>query len=116
MNLIPEDPWRLGLVEELINGADGKTRGAKVRVVSKTGRPSVLRRPIQHLYPLKVNEAPENDDNHMMGEDENGQNSVVSVCRHRPNRAAAIRARDQTATWISDSQIYYHVLCVCIDN
>ena len=52
----PRGLWRLGVVEELVNGVDGETRGAKVRVVSKTGRPSVLRRPIQHLYPSKLTE------------------------------------------------------------
>ena len=37
------------MVRRLVNAVDGETGGAKVRVVSKTGRPSVLRRPIQPL-------------------------------------------------------------------
>ena len=38
----PRGFWRLGVVEKLVNGVNGETRGAKVRVVSKTGRPFVL--------------------------------------------------------------------------
>ena len=41
--------WKLGIVEELIIGRDGVTRGAKLR----SGK-SVLERPIQHLYPLEL--------------------------------------------------------------
>ena len=79
----------------------------ELRVVSKTGRPSVLQHPIQHLYPLKLNrdDALENDVDRMI-EDEDGQNRVMSVCQPLLKRAAADRARTQITTWISDSQIY----------
>ena len=38
--------WRLGKVEELITGNDGETRGAKVKVLTKKGRPMYLNRPV----------------------------------------------------------------------
>ena len=50
----PRSLWRLGRVESTLQGTDGKIRGARVRVQSKTGRSTVLQRPIQHLYPLEV--------------------------------------------------------------
>ncbi len=50
----PRGLWRLGRIEGVLKSADGKIRGALVRTQSKTGRSTVLRRPIQHLYPLEV--------------------------------------------------------------
>ena len=46
--------WRLGKVEELITGKDGEIRGAKVKVLTKKGKPMYLNRPVQKLYPLEV--------------------------------------------------------------
>ena len=50
----PRGLWRLGRIEDLIQGADGKVRGVYVKVMSKKGYAKVLRRPIQHIYPLEV--------------------------------------------------------------
>ena len=47
----------MGKVETLINGADGHTRGAAVRVLSSGQHSSVLKRPIQRLYHLEVQAA-----------------------------------------------------------
>ena len=46
---LPRGFWKLGRVEEVISGQDGKIRA--VRLSSGTG---TLRRPIQLLYPLEV--------------------------------------------------------------
>ena len=46
--------WRLGKVEELLPSKDGVVRGAKVKMLTKKGRPLYLNRPIQKLYPLEV--------------------------------------------------------------
>ena len=51
--------WRLGVVEKLIVGVVGVTRGAHVQVISKTGRPTTLGRPIQLLLEVRVHDAPE---------------------------------------------------------
>jgi len=50
----PRGKWRIGKVESLVTGSDGCVRGAVVRVKSKRGRTSTLRRPVQRLYPLEV--------------------------------------------------------------
>ena len=41
--------WKIGIVDELIRGRDGVTRGARLRA----GK-SYLERAIQHLYPLEL--------------------------------------------------------------
>ena len=46
--------WKLAKAEELICGADGKTRAAVVKVASCTNRPVYLRRVVQHLIPIEV--------------------------------------------------------------
>ena len=38
----------------MIKSPDGKIRSASVRVLSKTGRSIVLKRPVQHLHPLEA--------------------------------------------------------------
>ena len=50
----PRGLWRLGRVVAVIHSEDGGVRAASVKVLSSTGRPTILRRPIQHLYPLEV--------------------------------------------------------------
>ena len=51
---VSREKWRLGKVEELITGKDGEIRGAKVKVLTKKGRPMYLNRPVQELHPLEV--------------------------------------------------------------
>ena len=45
--------WKTGIVEKLITGRDGVTRGAVVRLSSAKG-PVTLRCPLQLLYPLEM--------------------------------------------------------------
>lgn len=52
----PRGIWKLAKVERLITGADGLTRGAIIKVASSVGRPILLRRPLQLLYPLEVHQ------------------------------------------------------------
>ena len=47
--------WKVAIVERLVKGKDGVVRGASVRMVEK-GRPKVLNRPLQRLYPLEIRE------------------------------------------------------------
>ena len=46
--------WKLGLVEKLLTGLDGKPRGAVVRVHQRGNSTTLLRRPVQRLYPIEV--------------------------------------------------------------
>ena len=49
----PRAFWKLGKVEQPIEGQDGNVRGAVIQVNSNTGS-RVLRRPSQMLYPLEI--------------------------------------------------------------
>lgn len=73
---LPRSQWRLGRVEQLIPGADDCVRAAVVRVITKTGRPMTVKRPVQRLFPLEV-----------VSNVEQFQNEA-----RRPRRAAAINA------------------------
>ncbi|CAB4035659.1 retrovirus-related Pol poly from transposon [Paramuricea clavata] len=57
----PRVSWKIGRVEELITGKDDQVRGAAVKISSKGMKPGKLRRPIQALIPLEINDA-ENED------------------------------------------------------
>ena len=46
--------WKLGLVEQTIAGRDGQVRAAIVRVGDSGKGCKLLRRPLQHLYPLEI--------------------------------------------------------------
>ena len=50
----PRGFWKLGKVEDLVVGRDGQIRGAELRIHGKEGRTTMLRRPLQRLYPLEV--------------------------------------------------------------
>ena len=51
----PHGMWKLGRVERLIEGTDSLARGAVVKERSRN-RSAILKRPIQRLYPLEVND------------------------------------------------------------
>ena len=51
---LPRSQWTLGRVEQLIHGADDRVRAAVVKVISKSGRPVTMKRPVQRLFPLKI--------------------------------------------------------------
>ena len=59
----PKGMWWLGRIEDLLKGADGNVRRVytHVRVMSKR-HAKVLRRPIQHIYPLEVRSKPLDDE------------------------------------------------------
>jgi len=50
--------WKLALVTDLVKSRDGEVRGAVVRCASDGGRFTEIRRPIQKLYPVELNDAP----------------------------------------------------------
>ena len=88
----PRGLWRLGKIEKLVQGVDGNVRGVHVKVISKRGRPKVLRRPIQHIYPLEVcSEAdPVSEPSPSLADTEED----TAVRRdERPRRLAALNAR-----------------------
>jgi hypothetical protein len=93
---LPRSLWRLGVIDAVIGSADGQKRAARVRVLSKTGRPVILQRPIQHLYPLEVQS--EDVPNIPALDPVSGPADSMSYspppAMTRPQRAAASEARD----------------------
>ena len=45
--------WKMGIIENLIVGKDGKTRGTTVRKAGKS-KPELITRPLQKLVPLEI--------------------------------------------------------------
>ena len=90
----PRTFWRLGRVEQLIQGSDGHVRGAVVRVSSKTGS-TTWRRPLQRLYPLEIKqpdaETPVTPDKQQ------------STTKERPRRAAVEIAKLKLTTLANQS-------------
>ena len=46
--------WNLGRIKELISGSDGHNRAAVVMVSNGKGKTTLLKRPVQRLFPLEV--------------------------------------------------------------
>ena len=51
---LPRGFWRLGRVEQVIAGRDGRVQGAAVRLASRSRQQTLIHGPIQLLYPLEV--------------------------------------------------------------
>ena len=83
--------WKLGEIVELINSRDGYKRGAVLRVITKKGKPSKLRRPMQKLFPLEVDTGnlPENEQIGI------AQQPDPPIERVRPPRPAAAATADR---------------------
>ena len=94
----PRGLWRLGKVESLISGADGQTRGAVVKVFSKKGRSTTIKRPVQRLYPLEIRSTARESELPVEAKDDD----KPEVTRTRPRRAAAIEADNRRKRWIKD--------------
>ena len=109
----PRGFWRLGRVQELLVGRDGKVRGAMLRVASK-GRTSNLRRPLQLLYPLETEaardpskEATDHEAAHdapISKEDDVSKPTILQEDSRRPTRAAAKKANENRRIWIQELQ------------
>ena len=93
--------WKLGLVERLITEKDELVRGAVVKTTTPKGKSTMLRRPLQRLYPLELgihqqeDSTPENPDL---------SDRTADVCvEDRPRREAARRA-DRERRALIDNQ------------
>ena len=106
---LPRSFWRLGLIEELFKGPNGVVRGALVRLAPKDGRQSLLRRPIQRLYPLEISQAAR--EKNLTGDEatEPSREPHVAVSesdgetnRGRPKRKAARISEGKRRAWIEE--------------
>ena len=89
---------------EVIPSQDGNIRAARVKVMSRSGRPTILKRPIQQLYPLEVRGTLDNDDTREPPEDTEVDGVSDGVRRdvlpeteqsRRPCRQASQQARNK---------------------
>ena len=63
--------WELGKIVRLLPGNKNVVRTAELRTVDNSGKSITVKRPIQHLIPLKV------DDKLALASDEENQNKVA---------------------------------------
>ena len=116
----PRGFWKLAKVENLIKGADGLIRGATVRLHSADKRFSLLRHPLQLLYPLEVHQccdevddqssdssrgsqpASEADSNNSANGEQSNK-TTIPVSRHQSRRVAASNARAMIRVQAEDS-------------
>ena len=96
---LPRNKWRMGKVTELITGSDGKTRGARLKVISKEGRQTIAYRPVQKIIPFEIatETAPINNDAKRILDAENLSSETIPKENHgqehtvtRKKRQAAI--------------------------
>ena len=101
---LPLSFWKLGCIQDLIvgkDGKDGKTRGATVEVTIKSRRFTFLNRPLQQLYPLVINHSPELMDTPQETRESEKQDKYVdqSLRQPRPQRAAAAKGEEKQRQW-----------------
>ena len=59
---IPRQQWKLARIVYLFTGRDAEVRAAALRVCDKSGKVIEMRRPLQKLFPLEVENCNENDE------------------------------------------------------
>ena len=79
-------------MEQLIPSSDDNVRAAVVRVITKTGRPGTVKRPIQKLFPLVVQDSVTNNE---QPPEEQGQEGARRTRRTAALNADYIRLIDQ---------------------
>lgn len=100
--------WNLAKIEKTIIGKDGKTRASVICVYTRGRQSKLLRRPVQKLYPLEVND---NINNHsysrncISNEDitvndpdpssQTEEREEETIEPRRSRRSAAVTAQDQ---------------------
>lgn len=85
---------------ELVKGRDGKTRDAKLKVLYKSGRQTVVFRPIQKLFPFEITEAGEStlaDKEELCESDNTIDNDIEDeeCVKQRPQRKAEVKGQDR---------------------
>ena len=50
----PRTQWRISKVIEFVTGQDGQVRGAKLKVLAKGGKQTIIHRPVQKLMALEI--------------------------------------------------------------
>ena len=99
---LPRGFWKLGRVEEVIAGRDGRVRGAAVRLASRKRQQTLIHRPIQLLYPLEIRDVqrdscigPSNGSVTDEPESQTSSQQEEGSVRRRSNRIAANQRDDR---------------------
>ena len=126
----PRGLWKVGRIQELLPRADGKVRGAFIRVRSK-GHSSVLKRLLQRLYPLEVRTVESTSSPSPMSDDAPHPDTILSPQRAsdsaessqqenlRPRRQAFLRAQDNIKMWVNNMNVWLtfeQLLCSFVLN
>ena len=112
---LPRSHWKLGVIQEVLTGRDGRTRAAVIKVAASDQRYSILRRLIQLLYPLEIHSnvppmrdvfaTPSSEDtpDPKKPNPATGSDNLDTPARPtRPRRDAARRATEMTKDWIAE--------------
>ena len=104
--------WRMGHVFKLIRGADGSVRGAELQVITRSGKVTKIKRPVQKLYPVEMSQragtkeqSSADVDNSTVTEDPVAAESAVPDAASRPKRAAARRADEERRRMIVSQRL-----------
>ena len=104
---LPRGLWKLGWIQKVITGADGLPHSTLVRVVSRDRHHTLLKRPVQLLYPLEISQ-PKHLDNTSEGTTSaHPQPDKTPETREpvkRPVRAAAKKAAERRRVWVKELQ------------
>ena len=109
---LPRGFWKLGRIQELFSGQDGLSRSALVRVATRERQHTLLKRPLQRLYPLEITNL-ESDKpapslplttEPELVPDQHGEGSDATEATRRPVRAAAKRGNERRRLWIQELQ------------
>ena len=96
----------MGRVEELLHGSDGNVRGVSLHVQSGDRRPILLRRPVQHIYPIETDVVPSGLQEPVTDQGERLVDPIIEEDKdahsHRPRRAAAQAARFRIQELLND--------------
>ena len=95
-----KDTQGLGKVEDMVTGVDGVVQGVCVKVMSKKGIQKIIRRPLQHIYPLEVR-------NNLADTTKTTNSDELDIDippRERPIRNAANQARARILQYVTDEE------------
>ena len=103
---LPRSFWKLGHIQDLIVGKDGKIRRATVGIAGKNRCFTSLNRPLQLLYPLEINHSPElMDIPQEAQESEKRDKSADQPTRQpRSQRAAEKKGEEKRRLWTRELQ------------
>ena len=111
----PRGFWRMARVQSLNTGKDGVVHGAALKVASKSGPPTTLRRLLQLLHPLEISSnssitavtGPEGESTEQQMASETPEQEEPPASS-RPQREASVRGRRLVGQWCTSENLIDH--------